>query len=119
MNRNIIISVFTLCLGAFSNRSNAVNCATDKSDNAINLLVTLTVTNSSTFCGTGSISSFVSGGSQPYTYQWSNGATTANISQVFAGSYTLTVFDATGLSQTASATIIQPQQPVQPIVECW
>ena len=119
MSKFLFISIFTFCTIAFSNRANAISWDTEKTDNTINLLVTLTVTNPSTFCGTGSISSSVSGGSQPYTYQWSNGATTANISQVFGGSYTLTVFDATGLSQTASATIIQPLQPFQPTIECW
>ena len=42
--------------------------------------------------GSGSINTTVSGGSQPYTYSWApTGQTTASISNVPAGTYTLTV----------------------------
>ena len=37
-----------------------------------------------------------SGGTSPYTYAWSNGGTTAAISGLAAGVYTVTVTDATG-----------------------
>ncbi|HKR03607.1 MAG TPA: SprB repeat-containing protein [Bacteroidia bacterium] len=43
----------------------------------------------------GSISTNVAGGVAPYTYLWSNGATTANISSLDAGSYRMTITDAT------------------------
>ncbi len=44
----------------------------------------------------GAINLTVSGGTAPYTYQWSNGATSANISELVEGSYTVTVTDANG-----------------------
>jgi uncharacterized repeat protein (TIGR01451 family) len=44
----------------------------------------------------GALSSFGSGGMPPYTYQWSNIATTQNINGLSAGSYTVTVTDANG-----------------------
>ena len=48
------------------------------------------------------------GGVAPYSYSWSNGATTATITNVPAGTYDLTVTDANGCTANASATITQP-----------
>jgi gliding motility-associated-like protein len=50
----------------------------------------------------------VSGGTQPYSYQWSNGAATQNISQLVAGVYTLTLTDDNGCTASFSADITQP-----------
>jgi hypothetical protein len=49
-----------------------------------------------------------SGGTAPYTYAWSNGATGANVTGLAAGSYSVTVTDAGGCSATQSFTITQP-----------
>ncbi|MES2701554.1 MAG: Ig-like domain-containing protein, partial [Bacteroidota bacterium] len=56
----------------------------------------------------GAIALSVSGGTASYTYNWSNGATTQNLSGLSAGSYSVTVTDASGCSATASATVTQP-----------
>lgn len=56
----------------------------------------------------GSISVGVSGGVQPYSYQWSNNKTTASISNLSPGTYTLTVTDANNCSGTLSAQINSP-----------
>jgi hypothetical protein len=45
------------------------------------------------------------GGTAPYTYHWSNGATTSSIVVSAAGNYTVTVTDVYGCSVTASKTI--------------
>jgi len=47
------------------------------------------------------------GGSMFYSYNWSNGKTTAAINGLSAGTYTITVTDTEGCSATATATIIQ------------
>ena len=44
----------------------------------------------------GSISISVSGGVPPYNYNWNNGATTANLSNLSQGNYFLTITDAVG-----------------------
>lgn len=56
--------------------------------------------------GTGSAAA--AGGYPPYTYTWSNAMTGANISNLCAGPYTVTVTDAIGCSATASITITEP-----------
>jgi len=56
----------------------------------------------------GSLTVTASDGTTPYTYNWSNTATTATISTLGAGTYTVTVTDAGGTTSTSSATITEP-----------
>ncbi|MBL4709494.1 MAG: lamin tail domain-containing protein [Flavobacteriales bacterium] len=50
----------------------------------------------------------VTGGTMPYTYAWSNAATTASITGVGAATYTVTVTDNSGSTSTTMATITEP-----------
>lgn len=59
----------------------------------------------------GSIALVVTGGSSPYTYLWSSGATTKNIASLAAGIYTVTVTDASSCTTSASSTINPPSGP--------
>lgn len=73
--------------------------------------ITIGLTTSNVSCNgfsNGGINSSVSGGSSPYTYAWSDGSTTSNISSSSAGTYTLTVTDNSGCTNSNSATITEP-----------
>ncbi len=49
---------------------------------------------------------FVSGGTQPYTYQWSNGSTDFQILNVPAGNYSVLVTDALGEEATGDVMVL-------------
>ena len=61
-------------------------------------------------CGlaNGSIDATFSGGTQPYTFTWSNGDTTEDISNLGAGQYTLIVTDSNNCSIFDTLIITQP-----------
>ena len=63
----------------------------------------------------GAISITVNGGVLPYSYRWSNGATTQNI-DLTAGTYTVTATDANTCSITGSFTVNQPSPITSSIV---
>lgn len=56
----------------------------------------------------GSASVAVGGGTAPYTYSWSNGSTESALSDLAAGTYTVTATDANGCTATGSYTVTQP-----------
>jgi hypothetical protein len=57
---------------------------------------------------TGSATAAASGGTGPYTYAWSNNANTPQITNIAAGTYTVSITDADNCSDTASVVITQP-----------
>jgi len=54
----------------------------------------------------------VEGGELPYSYYWSNGSTSDMLSDVLAGTYSLTVVDAANCFITTSIVLSPPQPPV-------
>ncbi len=60
----------------------------------------------------GAASVSASGGTSNYSYSWSNGGTTASISGLSAGTYTVTVTDANGCTATCSAIVNAASCPV-------
>lgn len=61
---------------------------------------------------TGSATVNVNGGQGPYTYAWSNGGNTSTISNLTAGTYSITVTTASGCTSTATIIITQPATPL-------
>ena len=55
--------------------------------------------------GTGSIDLFISGGTTPYTFLWSNSAVTEDLTSLSAGNYDVVVTDANGCSVNGNYTV--------------
>ena len=56
----------------------------------------------------GTISASAAGGMPPYAYVWNNGTTTAQISMIPAGLYTVTVTDANACTASGQSIVTQP-----------
>jgi len=81
--------------------SDANGCSADKcflieTAQGCNLTITGSVHDATAGAANGSIEPFVSGGTQPYSYSWSNGETGRIIDGLPTGTYCLTVTDANG-----------------------
>ncbi|MBL7930374.1 MAG: hypothetical protein JNL60_00645 [Bacteroidia bacterium] len=73
---------------------------------AVTLNINTTITNATCLQTNGAVTTFVNGGTAPYSYNWSSGATTANASGLSGGqSYHLQVADANGCTGSANVWI--------------
>lgn len=61
---------------------------------------------------TGSADLTVTGGTAPITFSWSNSATTEDLTNVTAGTYTVTVNDANSCSFVTTAVVTQPASAI-------
>ena len=81
--------------------------------------ISIAITNTNAAClGNGAANTTVTGGTSPYKYAWSNGDTTANISSLAAGHYTLTVTDTNSCMQTKTDTILNYPSPFASVPIC-
>lgn len=76
-------------------------------------VIDMSITSENASCGisNGSAIASVFGGTEPLTYQWTNGANTPALSNLDAGTYELVVTDANDCSTTQSITITNTEAP--------
>ncbi|WP_299100580.1 choice-of-anchor E domain-containing protein, partial [uncultured Winogradskyella sp.] len=107
---------FTVPTGAYNLVIKNVNSNCEKyfTDNPImvsNMKITADITDVSCKLGDdGAIDISVSGGTTPYTYSWSNSATSEDLSNIYANTYTVTVTDANGCTKSESFEVEQPAE---------
>lgn len=80
-------------------------------EEATAIAISLTAIDASCFGATnGSISSSITGGTSPYTYNWSNGVSAANIDNLEAGTYTLFAHDSNNCVAEQTVLINEPTE---------
>ena len=111
-------SVTGLTAGTYSVTITDANGCTDSASVTITQpiqLVSSTVIDSNVSCNgfsNGGATASATGGTTAYTYTWNNGATTASITGVLAGTYSVTITDANGCTDSSSVTITEPTELV-------
>ncbi len=98
--------------GIYSNTSTYANDGISGIQTLSASTMQINVTSTNPLCagssnGTAAIA-FNTAGLIPYQYAWSNGQTTATVSNLAAGSYSVTVTDASGCTATKSFTLTAP-----------
>ncbi|MEZ4721442.1 MAG: gliding motility-associated C-terminal domain-containing protein [Flavobacteriales bacterium] len=107
-------SITGVVAGTYSVTITDVNSCTDSASVTISeptALVATATLDSNAGCNgtaTGGATATEAGGTGPYTYLWSNAATTASITGVVAGTYSVTITDANSCTDSASVTISEP-----------
>lgn len=111
----IIFSPSSLYSGDYtvivSNEGGCTDTASINVDMNPLVLLAASVTNSDCGQNTGAIDITTSGGEMPYSYLWSNAASTEDISNLYAGNYTLTVTDNNGCTDVITASVSDVEGP--------
>lgn len=96
--------------GVVTDANGCINTSTYTITQPLPITYTLTPTNVSCFNGNnGAVTTTVSGGTSPYTFQWlPGGSTSQNATGLTAGNYTLTITDNFNCTATTSVAITQP-----------
>ena len=110
-----------LCAGTYTVTVSDSGTATDVVETytvgePAELNASLFKTDATTFGGNdGALDLWPLGGTAPLSYMWSNGATTEDISNAYAGYYTVTITDANGCTFTISEMVDSPW----PTIPLW
>jgi PKD repeat protein len=103
---------YNVCVTATNAQGSSTYCQTVNVTGACPTIVP-NITTTSAACGqaTGSATAAPTGGATPYDYDWSNSATTASITNVAAGAYTVTITDNNSCSVVATANVSNTGAP--------
>ncbi|MBL4754728.1 MAG: DUF3494 domain-containing protein, partial [Flavobacteriales bacterium] len=122
------VSIGSLCADTLtlmvtdSNNCNIVDTVVISEPDILAALIVGTVDVSCAGGNDGTVDLSVSGGTTPYTFLWSTGATTEDISGLLVGAFSVTVTDANGCTSIDSAMLSQPPplttSVVQTLVSC-
>lgn len=108
-NGGTTATISNLTPGTYTVTVTAANTCTATASVVVagNIAISLSTTTTQANCvqSNGGVNLTVSGGTAPYTYAWSNGATSQNLTGIAAGSYTVIVTDGAGCTATTSATV--------------
>lgn len=93
--------------------SNTLGCTSQSPSTIVTITNTITITPAviAVSCNGGSngvVALTVAGGTAPYTYLWSNSNTSATISSLTAGTYTVIVTDSLGCTSSLAVLVAQP-----------
>lgn len=80
------------------------------------LTATISAVNAGCGMANGTASASANGGTSPYTYLWSNGGTTSQITNLASQNYSVTTTDANGCTKTDTITVHQDPPPVAAII---
>ena len=105
---NLAPGSYTVVVTDSNGCSETFNAAVGTVGNAPSVALDTTNWSGCAVGGTGDIAVNISGGTMPYTFSWSNGATSQNLSGVSAGMYSLTVTDNAGCASTQNFTLAAP-----------
>ncbi|SER50531.1 SprB repeat-containing protein, partial [Neolewinella agarilytica] len=102
-----------LVAGTYTVTVTDANGCTETAEGTVNepTDVTATVADADVLCNgdaDGTLTVVADGGTADYTYEWSNGQTDATATGLVAGTYTVTVTDANGCTETAEGTVNEP-----------
>ncbi len=110
-NGNTTQSINNLCVGTYTVTVTDSTGSSSFGTVTVTSLSTIVITDTSTnascpTCTDGSATiNNTSGGTPPYSYLWSNGATTNSIDSLLQGTYTVTVTDNNGCAMVDSVTV--------------